>query len=117
MKMQLPYRTALADRLFGLGWVGLMFLGQALLPVEVPALEWMSIGWLLAGLIMVRAGTGLPLLLLTCAAFLCEPHRAWAWAQPLAALVLLARLLIEGRFFWRDGLLILLAGVFVGGAR
>jgi hypothetical protein len=116
MKLQFPCRTACADGLFVSGWAALVFLGQALIPIEVPVLEWLSIGWLLAGLIMVRIGTGLPLLLLTCSTFLCEPHRAWAWAQPLAALALLARLLFEGRFSRRDALLTLLAGVIVAWA-
>lgn len=116
MKKQIPYRTVTADRFVFFGWLGLVFLGQALFPKEIPAMEWLSIGWLLMGLITVRASSALPLLLLTCTVFLCEPHRAWAWVQPLAVLVLLMRLWLEGCFSRRDTLLIALAGLFVAWA-
>ena len=116
MKKKLPYRSAPADFFIFAGWLGLMFLGQVLIPMEVPALEWLSIGWLLIGILIVRTGSALPLLLLTCPVFLCEPQRAWAWAQPLTALVLFMRLWIEGRVSRRDILLIALAGLLVAWA-
>ena len=79
-----------------------MMTGQLLLPFESQPLEWLAIAWLAAGLCLVRKTTCLPLLLLTCPAFQCEPHRAWAWALPLLAVVLLLRIAFDRQLSRRD---------------
>lgn len=90
-----------------------MMTGQLLLPFESQPLEWLSIAWLAAGLCLVRKTTCLPLLLLTCPAFQCEPHRAWAWALPLLAVVLLLRIAFDRQLSRRDYLWIIFWGVLV----
>ncbi len=94
----------------------LLLLGQALSPVEIPAVEWLSITWLLAGMWLVRRGTCLPLLLLTCPAFLCNPAKPWAWAQPLVALLFLIRILLDNPQPRRNLLRVLLVGAIMGWA-
>ncbi len=113
MRALLPHPSRLTDRAVISGWMLLMITGQLLLPFESQPLEWLAIGWLAAGFFLVRKMTCLPLLLLTCPVFQCEPHRAWAWGLPLLAGVLLLRILWDRRLSRRDVLWVIFWGVLV----
>ncbi|MBM4147693.1 MAG: hypothetical protein FJ224_01415 [Lentisphaerae bacterium] len=90
-------RGGTADRVVLGGWVLLLLFGQIVLPFRSGPLEWIALGWLLCGMVLVRPATCLPLLVMTCPAFMCDSGSDRAWWQELVALVLLLRLLAAGR--------------------
>ena len=98
MNPELGVRSETMDRIVLGGWVVLMLLGQCVFRVEVEALEWLAAAWLLAGVFLVRKTACLPLVLMTCPAFMCEIQRRWAWVQVAVVAGLLLRILVEERF-------------------
>jgi hypothetical protein len=95
------------------GWALLLLVGQCILPFRCRPLELAALGWLVAGMLLVRPGACLPLLVLTCPAFMCDSGHATAWTQELVAAALLARILVAARGDRRTRLLVGLAAACV----
>ncbi|MDI6774379.1 MAG: hypothetical protein QME60_03145 [Verrucomicrobiota bacterium] len=112
----LDIRSGILDCVLIGGWLAIVLAGQALFNVEMPWLEWLAAAWLWAGMLLVRRTLCLPWVILSCPAFLCEPHRDWAWAQPVMMTLLFARVLVENRFTLRQRFVILLVGALVAAA-
>lgn len=91
-------------------WVGLVLTGQTLLSKTSPVLEWSAVLWLLAGIWFVRPTLTLPLLILSCPAFMGEIQRTWSWVQLALWFCLLTRVLIEYRFTRRHYVMIAVTG-------
>lgn len=107
------FSRSLIDRIMVGGWIAILLTGQAVLNVECRPLEWFALLWLCVGMLAVRSTVCLPLLLLTCPAFMCEIHRYWAPGQILVVCVWLGRMLVERRFSTRQYLCIALTGAVV----
>jgi len=108
-----PLRFATVDRIIICGWVILLLTGQFLLPVTVRPLEYLAIAWLWLGILLVRRTVCIPLLMLTCCAFMCENRRAWAWVQPVTMWLFFGRILLENKWPLRRFLYLCLAAVIV----
>lgn len=109
----LKLRSRTLDQVVVGVWFGLLLCGQVVLPVESRVLEWIAAAWLWIGILVVRRTVCLPLIILTCPAFMCETRRAWAWVQPVVLWLFLARILVEKRLRLRDYLVIVFAGTVV----
>lgn len=111
--MMIRKRSGRIDRLVLLGWIGILVTGQCLLNSQARELEWLAVTWLVCGMLAVRKTFCLPLLILTCPAYMCEIHRNMAWTQTLVAAVFAGRVLLEGPLSGKRRLLILFIGSLV----
>jgi hypothetical protein len=79
------------------GWMLLLIAGQLVFPFRNEALEWFALAWLVTGMAVVRPGACLPLLIMTCPAFMCDGGSVNAWRQGLVAVVFLLRIVAACR--------------------
>lgn len=87
---------AFVDRVVLGGWIAILLTGQCLLNRNVLLLEWGAVVWLSVGMLLVRRSACLPLLLLTCPAYMSEIQRDFAWSQVMIAGILLIRVFFDG---------------------
>jgi hypothetical protein len=106
-------RTGPIDHLVILGWIAIVVTGQCLLNAQIKGLEWFAVTWLVVGMLVVRKTSCLPLLILTCPAYMCETQRTMAWTQVMVAAVFAGRVLLEGPLSRRQRLTILFCGSLV----
>ncbi len=113
MRMMGLQRWRQRDSLVVVLWLCSLFVGQCLLNVESRPLEWFAAICLWLGILIVRPTMCLPLIILSCPAFMCENRRAWAWVQPVMMWLFFFRILLTNKFTFRQYLMIALAGTVV----